>query len=150
MSETLTIKGRFQTLLAPLAQMVSLNPVLLSGESWTEQSASTGFSTGRRKIGDGVTAFNALPFEPTIGDHLAAIDPHPQYEPLLTGPVATYDSTGRLTRIDYDGGYAKLFGVNAELLLTTLDFLRPGRPTLRKTLTWANGQWQRTSTPEVI
>jgi hypothetical protein len=149
MSETLTIKGRFQTLLAPLAQMVSLNPVLLSGESWTEQSATTGFSTGRRKIGDGATAFNALPFEPTIGNHLAAIDPHPQYEPLLTGPVATYDSTGRLTRIDYDGGFAKAFSYT-DGLLTILDFLRPGRPTLRKTLTWANGQWQRTSTPEVI
>jgi len=149
MSETLTIKGRFQTLLAPLAQMVSLNPVLLSGESWTEQNADTGFSTGRRKIGDGVTAFNALPFEPTIGDHLTAVDPHPQYEPLLTGPVATYDATGRLTRIDYDGGYAKAFSYT-DGLLTILDFLRPGRSTLRKTLTWANGQWQSTSTPEVI
>jgi len=95
-------------------------------------------------------AVSVLVYEGSIASHLAAIDPHPQYEPLLTGPVATYDATGRLTRIDYDGGYAKLFGVNADLLLSTIDFLRPGRPTLRKTLTWANGQWQRTSTPEVI
>ena len=67
----------------------------------------------------------------------------------LTGPVATYDSTGRLTRIDYDGGFAKTFSYT-EGLLTILDFLRPSKPILRKTLTWANGQWQRTSAPELI
>lgn len=128
MSETITIKGRFQTLLAPLAQMVSLNPVLLSGESWTEQNSSTGFSTGRRKIGDGVTEFNLLPFEPTIGDHLAALDPHPQYSKPIEPVFAYSPTTGLLLSVTYGDGSTKIFNWTGQQL-TSFDYTRNGTTT---------------------
>ena len=62
-----TLVGRVRTLLATLSAMTTANPVLLQGELWTEKDAGTGLSTGRRKMGDGVTAFNALAFEPAAG-----------------------------------------------------------------------------------
>jgi hypothetical protein len=58
------INTRIKTLLAPLATMTDENPVLLEGELWTEKDELTGQSTGRRKVGDGVTEFVDLPFEP--------------------------------------------------------------------------------------
>ncbi len=60
-----TINTRIRTLFATLSAMTTANTVLLEGELWTEQDAGTGQSTGRRKVGDGVTAFNSLPFEPS-------------------------------------------------------------------------------------
>lgn len=59
-----SISFRVRQLFATLAQMTSTNPVLLEGEQWTEKDATTGHSTGRRKVGNGTTAFNSLPFEP--------------------------------------------------------------------------------------
>jgi len=68
--------GRVQQRFSTLAAITATNPILLEGEVWTEKDASTGRSTGRRKVGDGVigagdvitgTAFNSLPFEPTAG-----------------------------------------------------------------------------------
>ena len=47
-----------------LAVAEAENPILKEGEVWTEKHATTGFSTGRRKVGDGVTEFEDLPFEP--------------------------------------------------------------------------------------
>jgi hypothetical protein len=61
------VKTRIRQLFATLASMESSNPVLLEGETWTEKHATTGYSTGRRKVGDGVTAFLDLPFEPSTG-----------------------------------------------------------------------------------
>jgi hypothetical protein len=60
-----TIKTRLRQLFATLAAVTAINPILKKGEVWIERDASTGFSTGRRKVGDGVTAFVDLPFEPT-------------------------------------------------------------------------------------
>lgn len=68
--------GRVQQRFSTLAAITATNPILLEGEVWTEKDASTGRSTGRRKVGDGVigagdvitgTAFNSLPFDPTAG-----------------------------------------------------------------------------------
>ncbi len=69
------VTARVKQLFATLAVVAAANPVLLEGESWIEKDASTGRSTGRRKVGDGVlvgevitgTAFNDLPFEPSAG-----------------------------------------------------------------------------------
>jgi len=139
MSETLTIKGRFQTLLAPLAQMVSLNPVLLSGESWTEQDAETGYSTGRRKVGNGLTAFNALPFEPNLVSHLAEADPHPQYN-VPANPVFTYNQVGQLIGVAYSDGSADMIGWDGDQV-STVDFTRNG-VTLRSAFTFVNNYLQ--------
>lgn len=69
-----TIRTRVRTLFATLAQMETANPVLLEGELWTEKDAGTGQSTGRRKVGDGTTAFTSLPFEPSSGGGGGATD----------------------------------------------------------------------------
>ena len=69
------VTARVKQLFATLAAAAAANPVLLEGEVWIEKNASTGRSTGRRKVGDGVlvgevitgTAFNDLPFEPSAG-----------------------------------------------------------------------------------
>ena len=69
------VTARVKQLFATLATVAAANPVLLEGEVWIEKDASTGRSTGRRKVGDGVlvgetitgTAFNDLPFEPSAG-----------------------------------------------------------------------------------
>ena len=69
------VTARVKQLFATLAVVAAANPVLLEGESWIEKDGSTGRSTGRRKVGDGVlvgevitgTAFNDLPFEPSAG-----------------------------------------------------------------------------------
>ena len=66
------VTARVKQLFATLATVAAANPVLLEGEVWIEKDASTGRSTGRRKVGDGAlvgdaitgTAFNDLPFEP--------------------------------------------------------------------------------------
>ena len=68
----------------------------------------------------------------------------------LRGPTPTYDNAGRVTRIDYEGGYAKTFAYDLLGQLVAINMIRPYQATLRKTLTWANGQWQGTSAPEVI
>jgi hypothetical protein len=71
------IEARVRQLLAELAEMEALNPVLLEGENWIEKDPETGQSTGRRKVGDGVTAFTSLPFEPGGGgEGGGAPDPH--------------------------------------------------------------------------
>jgi len=72
------VTTRVKQLFATLAAAAAANPVLLEGEVWIEKNASTGRSTARRKVGDGVlvgetitgTPFNDLPFEPTPGADL--------------------------------------------------------------------------------
>jgi hypothetical protein len=59
-----TTKYRIRTYFSTLANATAANYVLKEGEFWTEKDASTGQSTGRRKVGDGTTAFTSLPFEP--------------------------------------------------------------------------------------
>lgn len=59
-----TIRIRVKQRLATLAEMTAENRTLEKGEVWIEQNASTGNSTGRRKVGTGLAAFNDLPFEP--------------------------------------------------------------------------------------
>lgn len=56
MSEQI-IKTRIRTLYAPAAVFSAENPLLLEGEPATESD------TGKKKIGDGVTLWNALPYE---------------------------------------------------------------------------------------
>jgi hypothetical protein len=63
----MTTKYRIRTYFATLADATAANYVLREGEFWTEKDAGTGHSTGRRKIGDGTTPFNSLPFEPDGG-----------------------------------------------------------------------------------
>ena len=68
----------------------------------------------------------------------------------LIAPVATYGGTGNLTEINYSSGFRKVFAYDGNGYLSTVTFYQPNLPTTRKTLTWANGQWQSTSAPEVI
>ena len=68
----------------------------------------------------------------------------------LIAPVATYGGSGNLTEINYNSGFRKVFTYDGNGYLSTVTFYQPSLPTTRKTLTWANGQWQSTSAPEVI
>lgn len=54
---TQTIKYRIRTLYATAATLAAANPVLLEGEPATESD------TLRRKIGNGTTAWNELPYD---------------------------------------------------------------------------------------
>jgi hypothetical protein len=98
--------GRIQQRFSTLAAITATNPILLEGEVWTEKDASTGRSTGRRKVGDGVigagdvitgTAFNSLPFEPTAG--VGSGD--------VVGPASATDGRAAL----FDGATGKLLKV---------------------------------------
>lgn len=84
---TQVIKVRLKQLFSTLAVAQDENQILLEGEVWNEKDASTGRSTGRRKIGDGVitandviigTAFNDLPFEPISDSGPSLSDDAPQ------------------------------------------------------------------------
>jgi hypothetical protein len=95
--------GRIQQRFSTLAAITLTNPILLEGEVWTEKDASTGRSTGRRKVGDGVigagdvitgTAFNSLPFEPTAGGGSGDV----------VGPASSTDGRAAL----FDGTTGKL------------------------------------------
>ena len=68
----------------------------------------------------------------------------------LIAPVATYSGSGNLTEINYSSGFRKVFTYDGNGYLSTVTFYQPSLPTTRKTLTWANGQWQSTSAPVVI
>ena len=68
----------------------------------------------------------------------------------LIAPVATYGGNGNLTEINYSSGFRKVFTYDGNGYLSTVTFYQPNLPTTRKTLTWANGQWQSTSAPVVI
>lgn len=68
----------------------------------------------------------------------------------LIAPVATYDGSGNLIEINYSSGFRKVFTYDGNGYLSTVTFYQPSLPTTRKTLTWANGQWQSTSAPVVI
>ena len=68
----------------------------------------------------------------------------------LIAPVATYGGSGNLTEINYSSGFRKVFAYDGNGYISTVTFYQPSLPTTRKTLTWANGQWQSTSAPEVI
>jgi hypothetical protein len=98
--------GRIQQRFSTLAVITAANPILLEGEVWTEKDASTGRSTGRRKVGDGVigagdvitgTAFNSLPFEPTAGGGSGDV----------VGPASATDGRAAL----FDGATGKLLKV---------------------------------------
>lgn len=70
-----TFTGRIRQRFSTLAVIEAVNPILLEGEVWIEKDEATGYSTGRRKVGDGQvsgdvitgTAFVDLPFEPAVG-----------------------------------------------------------------------------------
>jgi hypothetical protein len=68
----------------------------------------------------------------------------------LIAPTPTYNVNGRMTEINYDNGFSKVFGYDVDGYLITVDFYQPGVPAERKTLTWVNGVWQGTSAPVVI
>ena len=68
----------------------------------------------------------------------------------LIAPVATYGGSGNLIEINYSSGFRKVFAYDGNGYLSTVTFYQPSLPTTRKTLTWANGQWQSTSAPVVI
>lgn len=57
MAATEKITGRIQFPMFTAAALAAANPVLLKGEVVYESD------TRRRKIGDGVTAWNSLPYE---------------------------------------------------------------------------------------
>lgn len=74
------------------AQWTSVNPVLSEGEAGYETD------TGKFKLGDGITAWNALDYPPAgVSDHGAltglAADDHPQYYNAARG-AAAFDSLG--------------------------------------------------------
>lgn len=109
-----SINTRIRTLFATLADISNEDPVLLEGELWTEKDADTGFSTGRRKVGDGVTAFTSLPFEPTalsddLAAHEAAANPHPEYL-TETEADALYQPLGDGVSIGLAAGLAIALG----------------------------------------
>ena len=56
---TQTYKTRIRTLYATAAVLAAQNPVLLQGEPAYESD------TGKEKIGNGVTAYNSLPYKPS-------------------------------------------------------------------------------------
>jgi hypothetical protein len=62
--------------------------------------------------------------------------PGPQGEPEFaeSGPLFTY-AGGDLARIDYDSGNYKLFTHSAGAL-RTIDYVRAGQPTIRKTFNY--------------
>jgi hypothetical protein len=102
-----TFTGRIRQRFSTLAAITATNPILLEGEVWTEKDASTGRSTGRRKVGDGVigagdvitgTAFNSLPFEPTSGGGSGDV----------VGPASSTDGRAAL----FDGATGKLLKVS--------------------------------------
>ena len=94
MSEQI-IKTRIRTLYAPAAVFSAENPLLLEGEPATESD------TGKKKIGDGVTLWNALPYEEygeeaadaAVAAHAAESDPHPVYLRQSEADAA-YDPAG--------------------------------------------------------
>ena len=65
------------------------------------------------------------------------------------GAVPTYIN-GVLTAIAYSNGTSKVLNYSASGVLTSIDYTAPNQPTLRRSLTWVNGQWQGTSAPVVI
>jgi hypothetical protein len=88
------VNYRIRLLFSTLALIEAENPVLLEGETWTEKDAGTGQSTGRRKVGDGVTAFTSLPFEPGGSGGTGDVE----------GPASSVDGRAAL----FDGTTGKL------------------------------------------
>jgi hypothetical protein len=92
--------GRLRQRFSTLAVITEVNPILLEGEVWIEKHATTGRSTGRRKVGDGVvsgdtitgTAFDDLPFEP--GGAGSEGPPGPEGPAGATGPQGPQGETG--------------------------------------------------------
>jgi len=71
---------RIKTLYATSAALTSANPVLLEGELATEKD------TGKEKIGDGVTAYNSLPYKPSA--QAGAVYVHSQPSAAATWTIA--------------------------------------------------------------
>ena len=107
------------------------------------------------------------------------VTPGPQGDTvILIAPTPTYDISGRLTEINFNtdylltednfalmheddtfiiqevgdpsNGYRKTYTYDANGNLSTITFYQPNMPTTRTTLTWVEGRWAGTSTPEVI
>lgn len=104
--------GRVQQRFSTLAVITATNPILLEGEVWTEKDASTGRSTGRRKVGDGVvagdaitgTAFNDLPFEPTAPGGGGSFIGDPSFIQPTAPTSAQLDGSTRYAWWDTSGG----------------------------------------------
>jgi len=98
-------QGRLRQRFSTLAVITAVNPILLEGEVWIEKDATTGRSTGRRKVGDGQvsgnvitgTAFNDLPYEPGVGGSGSGDVVGPATS--IDGRAALFDgTTGKLLR----------------------------------------------------
>ena len=96
-------QGRLRQRFSTLTVITAVNPILLEGEVWIEKNATTGRSTGRRKVGDGQvsgntitgTAFNDLPYEPGNGETGDVVGPATSVD----GRAALFDGiTGKLLR----------------------------------------------------
>jgi hypothetical protein len=68
----------------------------------------------------------------------------------LIAPVPTYNASGKITEINFNNGYRKVYTYDASGYLSTMTFYQPNLPTVRTTLTWVNGQWRGTSAPVEI
>jgi hypothetical protein len=86
-------QGRLRQRFSTLAVITAVNPILLEGEVWIEKDATTGRSTGLRKVGDGQvsgnvitgTTFNDLPYEPSGAGSAAYV--HNQGTPATTWTI---------------------------------------------------------------
>ncbi len=88
---------RLRTYFSTLDEATASNYVLREGEFWTEKDATTGNSTGRRKVGDGVTEFVDLPFEPSAATSTAvSVDFTP------AGTIAATDVQAAIEELDND------------------------------------------------
>jgi hypothetical protein len=90
-------------------------------------------------VGNGVLAFNALPFEPSLVAHLEEADPHPQYN-VPANPVFSYNDDGQLVGVIYSDGSQDVLGWDGDQI-STVDFTRNG-VTMRSAFTYASGLLQ--------
>jgi hypothetical protein len=97
----MTTKYRIRTYFSTLADATAANYVLKEGEFWTEKDAGTGQSTGRRKVGDGTTAFTSLQFEPAAGGSFIG---DPSFIQATTPTVGQLDGATRYAWWDTSGG----------------------------------------------
>lgn len=136
-------------------------------------TGSTAEPTGQDAVAvrdwlDTFTASEVAPTSPVAGDKWLNLNTSILYTWVVTGatgqwvdvgtspvvqeyarsPVPTYDSAGVVTRIDYANGSYKTFTYTSGLL-TQVDFVRPGLPTIRKTLSYTGEVWSGTAETEL-
>ncbi len=121
---TTTVKIRFRVAYYTAAVWTAQNPVLLAGETGVESD------TRKEKIGDGTTAWTALPYSfVPLGAGLAAIDgltPAADRVPYFTGPagaaLAVLTAFGRSVIAAVDAAAARLvLGLGALAVKSTVN-----------------------------